>query len=130
MKLDTYGLFVKDLALMVPFYVAHLGFRTDWDGNLDHADLYDEATGFRLMLSNRSFIEQLTGEQAAMALNLRMEQAFLVGSHAEVNAKFTAFKAAGVQLISEPTTYPWGQRAFYFADPEGNLSEVFAEGEQ
>lgn len=130
MKLDTFGLFVKDLSVMVPFYTEHLGFRTDWDGNPEHADLYDKETGFRLMLSNRSFIEQLTGNKTAVSpLNLRMEQAYLVSSHAEVDEKFAEFLSAGVTIISEPVSYPWGQRAFYFADPEGNLSEIFANPE-
>ncbi|QDK70821.1 VOC family protein [Lactococcus protaetiae] len=128
MKLDTYGLFVKDLTVMVPFYCENLGFTTEWDGNPDHADLFDKVTGFRLMLSHRKFIEELLGKETdELDLNMRMEQAFLVGSHAEVDEKFAAFKLAGIKIISEPVTYPWGQRAFYFADPEGNLSEIFAE---
>lgn len=105
MKLDTIGLFVKDLKAMVDFYVKHLGYKTDWDGNPEHGDLHDEETGFRLMMSSQAFIAELTGKAIPEAgLNLSIE------------------------LISEPVTYPWGQRAFYFADPEGNLSEIFANG--
>jgi catechol 2,3-dioxygenase-like lactoylglutathione lyase family enzyme len=130
MKLDTYGLFVKDLSKMVPFYVNILWFTTQWDGNPDHADLFDKETGFRLMLSNRRFVEALVDEKInETPLNLRMEQAFLVTSHAIVDEKFTAFQAAGVKIVSQPQTYPWGQRAFYFADPEGNLGEIFAQPE-
>lgn len=130
MKLDTYGLFVKDLEIMVPFYVDFLGFTTTWDGNPDHADLFDKTTGFRVMLSNRSFIETLVSEKTVNnSLNIRMEQAFLVESYAEVDKKFAEFKKAGIKIISEPESFPWGQRAFYFADPEGNLSEIFAEAE-
>ncbi|MFC4651476.1 VOC family protein [Lactococcus nasutitermitis] len=127
MKLDTFGFFVKDLASMVAFYRDMLGFTTDWDGNPEHADLFDSETDFRLMLSNQRFVEELVGEKATETrLNLRMEQAFAVASHAEVDEKFVQFSTAGVTIISDPVTYPWGQRAFYFADPEGNLSEIFA----
>lgn len=126
MNLDAVGLFASDVVAMVKFYEENLGMTVTWDGGEAHVDMQNEQ-GFRLMLSNRKFVEKLLGEDICEAkLNATMELAFLVDTPTEVDEKFTSFKDAGVNIISEPETMPWGQRNFYFTDPEGNLLEIFS----
>jgi catechol 2,3-dioxygenase-like lactoylglutathione lyase family enzyme len=126
MNFDAMGLFVDDVATMVKFYEEMLEMAPEWDGGPAHADMLNKQ-GFRLMLSSRQFVTELLREEVARAkINRTMELAFLVDSHAAVDEKFAQFKTAGVTLISEPATMPWGQRNFYFTDPEGNLCEIFA----
>ena len=36
--------------------------------------------------------------------------------------------ALGVDWVMPPTDQPWGSRAMIFADPEGNLINVFSDG--
>jgi catechol 2,3-dioxygenase-like lactoylglutathione lyase family enzyme len=52
--------------------------------------------------------------------------AFLV-SPAEVDLCYDQLVAAGVEILDPPTDQPRGHRTVYFADPEGNMLEVYAE---
>jgi len=42
-----------------------------------------------------------------------------------VDAVHAALEAKGVAFIRPPINQPWGRRTAYFADPEGNLWEIF-----
>jgi catechol 2,3-dioxygenase-like lactoylglutathione lyase family enzyme len=51
----------------------------------------------------------------------------LYGAHfaaADLDAVFTAVRDAGGEIVSEPTTQPWGVRDCSFRDPSGNLIRV------
>jgi catechol 2,3-dioxygenase-like lactoylglutathione lyase family enzyme len=52
--------------------------------------------------------------------------AFLV-SPAEVDQCYEQLVAKGVEILEPPTDQPRGHRTVYFADPEGNMLEVYAE---
>jgi len=55
-----------------------------------------------------------------------LQLAFLV-SPAEVDECYELLLARGVRILDPPTDQPRGHRTVYFADPEGNILEVFAE---
>jgi len=55
-----------------------------------------------------------------------LQLAFLV-SPAEVDACYEVLQAKGVRILDPPTDQPRGHRTVYFADPEGNILEVYAE---
>ena len=55
-----------------------------------------------------------------------LQLAFLV-SPAEVDLCYEQLLAKGVKILEPPTDQPRGHRTVYFADPEGNLLEVYAE---
>jgi uncharacterized glyoxalase superfamily protein PhnB len=44
----------------------------------------------------------------------------------DVDAEYERIAALGVDWIMPPTNQPWGTRAMIFADPEGNLVNVFS----
>ena len=52
--------------------------------------------------------------------------AFLV-SRSEVDQCYAELVAKGVTILEPPTDQPRGHRTVYFADPEGNMLEVYAE---
>ena len=52
--------------------------------------------------------------------------AFLV-SPAEVDLCHDQLVAKGVTILDSPNDQPWGHRTVYFADPEGNILEIYAE---
>jgi len=52
--------------------------------------------------------------------------AFLV-SPPEVDRCYEELVAKGVQILEPPTDQPRGHRTVYFADPEGNMLEIYAE---
>ena len=55
-----------------------------------------------------------------------LQLAFLV-SPAEVDECYEVLRAKGVRILDPPADQPRGHRTVYFADPEGNILEVFAE---
>jgi len=55
-----------------------------------------------------------------------VQLAFLV-SPAEVDECHAQLVAMGVPILDPPTDQPRGHRTVYFADPEGNQLEVYAE---
>jgi predicted enzyme related to lactoylglutathione lyase len=44
----------------------------------------------------------------------------------DVDAEYERIAALGVDWVMPPTSQPWGCRAMIFADPEGNLINVFS----
>lgn len=55
-----------------------------------------------------------------------MQLAFLV-SPAEVDQCYVELLEKGVTILDPPTDQPRGHRTVYFADPEGNQLEIYAE---
>ena len=55
-----------------------------------------------------------------------VQLAFLVAPD-EVETCYQQLLAKGVTILEPPTDQPRGHRTVYFADPEGNMLEVYAE---
>jgi catechol 2,3-dioxygenase-like lactoylglutathione lyase family enzyme len=55
-----------------------------------------------------------------------VQLAFLV-SPAEVDQCYEQLVAKGVKILDPPADQPRGHRTVYFADPEGNILEIYAE---
>jgi catechol 2,3-dioxygenase-like lactoylglutathione lyase family enzyme len=55
-----------------------------------------------------------------------LQLAFLV-SPSEVDSCYEELLESGVKILEPPTDQPRGHRTVYFADPEGNMLEVYAE---
>ncbi len=55
-----------------------------------------------------------------------VQLAFLV-SPPEVDWCHNQLVDKGVTILDAPNDQPWGHRTVYFADPEGNLLEIYAE---
>lgn len=64
------------------------------------------------------------------AAGQRVELAFPVGTPDEVDAAYDALIARGATPVRAPEDMPWGQRTGLFADPDGNIHEVFAPLEE
>ena len=45
----------------------------------------------------------------------------------EINACYEELKARGVEVLEPPSDQGWGHRTLFFADPEGNLLEMYAD---
>ncbi len=43
----------------------------------------------------------------------------------DVDAEYARLRAQLSEVVTEPTTMPWGNRAFLFRDPDGNLVNLF-----
>lgn len=124
MRLDGFGIFVKDMPTMVRFYRDVLGFAiTEAE---EATNVYLEKDGTLFLLYKRSDFERMTNREFGYAEGLigHYEIALSVESYAAVDESFARVVARGATPILEPTTEPWGQRTCYIADPEGNLIEI------
>ncbi|MDD7161017.1 MAG: VOC family protein [Candidatus Ornithospirochaeta sp.] len=124
MRLDGYGLFVRDMALMIRFYRDVLGFEIKEEENTDNVYLVKDGTLF--LLYGRKDFEKLTDRryEYLKGVNAHSEMALYVDTFSEVDEEYeNAIRNGAVSLMS-PTTEPWGQRTCFIADPEGNIIEI------
>ncbi len=118
------GLFVGDIGRMVSFYRDVLGFETDWDGGPFAS--FTVRDGGLFMFERRAFCESMSQPFIPpRGYNTTMEIGIGVPDCNDVDREYARLTALGVvSLTGEPVTQPWGQRNFFFADPEGNYIEI------
>lgn len=124
MRLDGFGIFVKDMGKMIHFYRDVLGFEIKEDENTSNVYLIKDETLF--LLYGREDFEKMTSKkyQYVKGLNGHYEIAHYVDTFEEVDKEFEKAVAAGAEPVLAPENEPWGQRTCYIADPEGNLIEI------
>ncbi len=124
MRLDGFGLFVKDMGVMIRFYRDVLGFEIRESEDAGNVYLVKDGTLF--LLFGRKDFENMTGKkyEYVKGLNGHSEIALYVDTFEEVDLAYKNAISKGAVPVLEPTTEPWGQRTCYIADPEGNLIEI------
>ena len=124
MKLDGFGVFVKDMPTMVRFYRDILGFEIKEAE--DASNVFLEKDGTLFLFYRRSDFEKMTSTKFNYAekINGHFEIALGVENFAAVDKAYNEIVAKGGKSVMPPTTEPWGQRTCYIADPEGNLVEI------
>ena len=124
MKLDEFGLLVKDMAKMIRFYRDVLGFEIK--DSEDTTNVYLVKDGTLFLLYGRKDFEKMTSRRYKYieGLNGHFEIALYVDTFDEVDLSFKNAIANGAMPVLEPELEPWGQRTCYIADPEGNLIEI------
>lgn len=124
MRLDGFGIFVKDMATMIRFYKNVLGFEIKEAEDTENVYLIKDGTLF--MFYGRKDFECMTHRkyEYVNGLNGHSELALYVDTFKEVDVAFKNAISKGATSVLEPITEPWGQRTCYIADPEGNLIEI------
>lgn len=124
MRLDGFGIFVKDMTKMIQFYRDVLGFEIKESEDTANVYLIKDETLF--MLYGRKDFEKMTSRkyEYIKGLNGHFEIALYVDTYDEVDKTFSKVVSNGAVPVLEPATEPWGQRTCYIADPEGNLIEI------
>ena len=120
MKLEGFGIFVKDMGTMIRFYRDVLGFEIT--ESEDTANVFLEKDGTLFLLYGRKDFEGMTGKKFGYApgTNGHFEISLGMENYAAVDSTY----AQVIEKGGPPTTEPWGQRTCYIADPEGNLIEI------
>ena len=117
LALSHFGFFVHDLARMERFYTEVLGFGRDFGDGSDGWSFLSR-DGFRVML----------GEcvDATPAGELGDHSWFVYLTVDAVDRLHDEVAAKGAQILSRPTTKPWGLREFVLRTPDGHRI-VFGE---
>jgi lactoylglutathione lyase len=124
LKLEGFGIFVKDMGVMVRFYRDVLGFEIKEEE--ETSNVYLEKDGTLFLLYGRKDFETMTNKTFDFAENINghYEIALGVENYKAVDLAFEEVTKNGAAPVMEPTTEPWGQRTCYIADPEGNIIEI------
>lgn len=124
MRLDGYGLFVKDMTAMIRFYRDVLGFEIKEAEDTENVYFVKDGTLF--LLYGRKDFEALTDKryEYLKGVNAHSEMALYVDTFEEVDEQYRNVIENGATSLMEPTTEPWGQRTCFITDPEGNIVEI------
>ena len=63
---------------------------------------------------------KVADESAAIQLSFRVPPA-------DVDIAYQTLKDRGIEVIEKPTNQDWNHRTLFFADPENNVLEIFAD---
>ncbi len=124
-KIALITILASDVPRQKKFYEEALGFKP----KIDHGHYVEfESEGVRFSICARSIMTEATGH-ASYAEEKRgqsFELAFPVNTPGEVDQFFRELVSKGAKPVKEPADMPWGQRTAFFADPEGNIHEIFS----
>lgn len=120
------GVLTNDIKKMKEFYRDVLGFKvmTELD---EYVEFKNE--GVRFALSTGSVMQKATGQDSFLEKKSGhvLSFAFRVDSAEEVDTAYTDIIEKGAVPIKPAEDMPWNQRTAFFADPDGNIHEIFAD---
>jgi catechol 2,3-dioxygenase-like lactoylglutathione lyase family enzyme len=119
-QLDYTIVLCDDLLRMKKFYRDLFDFAIDSESD---TGLTFRAGGVLLSLRQRTRPYDGSGIRPDLP---GVQLAFLVAPD-EVDPCYEQLVAKGVEILDPPADQPRGHRTVYFADPEGNMLEVYAE---
>jgi uncharacterized glyoxalase superfamily protein PhnB len=120
------GIITANFQKMVSFYKEVLGFESMLE--LEHYVEFKNE-GVRFAISTNQVMFEATNHQSFKQekKGRSLELAFKADTPEEVDKSFANLIAKGAKSIKEPADMPWGQRTAFFADPDGNIHEIFAD---
>ena len=117
-------IWTDNIAEMKTFYSDILGFKII--NNLgDYIEFQNE--GVRFAVCSRKVMYSYSEAFKEKAAGQSFELAFPCSSVEDLNDTYSELLNKGVQGIHEPENMPWNQRTALFADPDGNIHEIFTE---
>jgi catechol 2,3-dioxygenase-like lactoylglutathione lyase family enzyme len=126
-KIDLISIVSADLPAMRDFYRDVMGFAVQLELGGDYVEF--ESEGVRFALTTLEVMSDATGGHPGYSRARRgqfFELAFPCESSEAVDEDYERIVALGATPIRPPADMPWGQRAAFFADPDGNVHELFA----
>ena len=114
-----------DVPHLAAFYRDVLGFavKTDLGG---YVEFHNQ--GVRFAICTRSILHDASGHESYTEARRgqTFELAFPCAEPAEVDRVYAEIVTQGAAPVHAPADMPWGQRTALFADPDGNIHELFA----
>ena len=126
MKLDMLGIITANFDEMKKFYMEVLSFKPQLE--LESYVEFENA-GIRFALSTTAVMEKATGEKAYLEKKKghSFELAFRCQTEEELEKNYKEITEKGAKAIKAPEAMPWGQKTAFFADPDGNIHELFVD---
>lgn len=124
-QIDLITVLTDDMQGMVRFYQNILGMTPKQDAG-EYVEF--EHQGVRFAICARSTMENATQHTSFRTPHSgqAFELAFPVPRAEDVDTAYIDLLARGAAPVCQPADMPWGQRTAFFADPEGNIHEIFA----
>lgn len=119
MKLVSIRIITADVKRLVSFYEMVTGADAIW-GNELFAEIPTPAG--TLAIGSDKTVPLFGVGSAEPAANRSAIIEFIVG---DVDAEYARLQGQLAEVVTEPTTMPWGNRALLFRDPDGNLVNLF-----
>lgn len=117
-------IWTNDIDKMKSFYNEVLGFKVKNDlGNY----VEFENSGMRFAICMREVMYDYSKEYEKNVFGQAFELAFPCENPSDVDQSFKKLISMGATPIYEPQDMHWSQRTALFADPDGNIHEIFAE---
>jgi lactoylglutathione lyase len=115
-----------DVPTMVQFYRDVLGFQVASDLG-QYVEFAHE--GVRFAICTRSVMANATKHPSFKlpGSGQAFELAFPLDTPEALERAYTEIVAGGAIPVAGPALMPWGQKTAFFADPEGNIHELFAD---
>lgn len=119
MRLVSIRIITADVKRLVAFYEMVTGVTAIW-GNELFAEI-PTAVG-ALAIGSDETVALFAQGSAEPAANRTAIVEFIVD---DVDAEYERLREQISDVVTEPTTMPWGNRALLFRDPDGNLVNLF-----
>ncbi|PND55221.1 glyoxalase [Mycobacterium sp. ENV421] len=119
MKLLSIRLITADVKRLVSFYETVTGAHAVWANEL-FAEISTPVGA--LAIGSEKTVPLFGAGSAEPAANRSAIIEFIV---ADVDAEYARLRGQLDEVVTEPTTMPWGNRAVLFRDPDGNLVNLF-----
>lgn len=126
-KIDMVACLTSDLEAMKSFFVKVLGFEILLEVEGSYIEFKHE--GVRFALSTHKVMHEATRHESYQQAKRGqvLELAFRCETVEELDQSFGTIVEKGAILITPPSDMPWGQRTAFFADPDGNIHELFCD---
>ncbi len=122
MELVQSRIVTDDVEGLASFYAALMGTSVTLNEYYVEVPAGSVTVGF----SRRRFTEYQESQAARTGRACRRASVVLDFLVDDVDAEYERIAALGVDWVMPPTNQPWGSRAMIFADPAGNLINVFS----
>lgn len=123
-KISLVTIWTDDIEPMKKFYNDVLGFEIINDLG-EYVEFKNEGVRFAICL--RSVMHSFSNVYQKKSSGQGFELAFPCDSVEEVDRSYKKIISKGAAGVHPPKNMPWNQRTALFADPDGNIHEIFAE---
>ncbi|MFF0720626.1 VOC family protein [Micromonospora sp. NPDC003816] len=110
---------VEDVTTSAEFVKQHFGFREEMSAD-GFVSLARDGVGFNLIFLRTG----LASLQPPSLKDQRAEGLLVVFVVDDIDAEYARLQAAGVPIVTELQTEPWGERFFQVTDPNGVILQV------